>query len=130
MLVVAALAAVLSAGTATDTPARVATGPAMTDKVELSLFNRTRRVPSFTRQTKLACNVCHNGFPQLSPFGRLFKLNGYTMTGIQPITAQKDTASPLQLSLSPIAPLSVMAIVAATQVSTVVPGTLNTTTQF
>ena len=37
-------------------------------------------VPSFSRQTKLACSACHYQFPQLTPFGRMFKLNGYTLT--------------------------------------------------
>src|SRR5437773_6776469 len=35
-----------------------------------------RRVPSFSRQTGLACSACHYQFLQLTPFGRLFKLNG------------------------------------------------------
>ncbi|HTO69824.1 MAG TPA: cytochrome C [Myxococcota bacterium] len=37
-------------------------------------------VPSFARQTSLPCNVCHTEFPQLTPFGRQFKLNGYTLS--------------------------------------------------
>jgi len=38
-------------------------------------------VPAFAVQTDLACNACHvGGFgPQLTPFGREFKLKGYTM---------------------------------------------------
>ncbi|HEU4669245.1 MAG TPA: cytochrome C [Dyella sp.] len=38
-------------------------------------------VPSFARQTKLPCSACHvGGFgPQLTTFGRQFKLMGYTM---------------------------------------------------
>ncbi|MDA8364135.1 MAG: hypothetical protein M0Z84_10055, partial [Gammaproteobacteria bacterium] len=39
-------------------------------------------VPSFARQTGLPCEVCHTVFPELTPFGRLFKLNGYTLTGL------------------------------------------------
>jgi hypothetical protein len=35
-------------------------------------------VPSFARQTKLACSGCHLQFPVLNEFGRQFKLNGYT----------------------------------------------------
>ncbi len=35
-----------------------------------------RRIPSFSRQTKLACSARHYQFPQLTPFGRLCKLNG------------------------------------------------------
>ncbi len=38
-------------------------------------------VPSFARQTGQACTGCHvGGFgPQLTPFGRQFKLSGYTL---------------------------------------------------
>lgn len=38
-------------------------------------------VPSFARQTHQACVACHvGGFgPELTPFGRVFKINGYTM---------------------------------------------------
>ena len=38
-------------------------------------------VPSFARQTQLPCSACHiGGFgPQLTSFGRQFKLMGYTM---------------------------------------------------
>ncbi|MDR3416043.1 MAG: hypothetical protein P4L83_07645 [Nevskia sp.] len=35
-------------------------------------------VPLFARQTGEACEACHVSFPELTPFGRLFKLNGYT----------------------------------------------------
>jgi hypothetical protein len=34
-------------------------------------------VPSFARQTGLDCTVCHTAFPQLTPFGRYFKVHGY-----------------------------------------------------
>ena len=38
-------------------------------------------VPAFARQTEEPCQVCHvGGFgPQLTPFGRNFKLHGYTL---------------------------------------------------
>lgn len=35
-------------------------------------------LPSFARQTGQECAACHNGFPELTPYGRLFKLNAYT----------------------------------------------------
>jgi len=35
-------------------------------------------LPSFARQTGLACGACHTSFPQLTPTGRRFKLMGYT----------------------------------------------------
>jgi hypothetical protein len=38
-------------------------------------------VPLYARQTGQQCAACHNGFPELTPYGRLFKLNGYTFKG-------------------------------------------------
>ena len=38
-------------------------------------------IPSFARQTGQECAACHTAFPELTPFGRAFKLNGYTMGG-------------------------------------------------
>src|SRR6185312_2596754 len=38
-----------------------------------------RAVPSFARQTGLDCFTCHVSWPELTPTGRLFKLNGYTL---------------------------------------------------
>ena len=46
--------------------------------VSLSAANA---LPSFARQTGQACPVCHAGFPELTPYGRLFKLRGYTDLG-------------------------------------------------
>jgi hypothetical protein len=40
-------------------------------------------LPSFARQTGQECAACHNGFPELTPYGRLFKLNGYVFPGSQ-----------------------------------------------
>ncbi len=44
-------------------------------------------LPSFARQTGLACGACHTSFPQLTPLGRRFKLMGYTQTapGTKPL---------------------------------------------
>ena len=41
-----------------------------------------RAVPSFAAQTGQPCSTCHIGAfgPQLTPFGREFKIEGYTMT--------------------------------------------------
>jgi hypothetical protein len=40
-------------------------------------------VPSFARQTGMQCAMCHTAFPQLTPFGREFKLGGYTLSNEQ-----------------------------------------------
>ena len=37
-------------------------------------------VPSFARQTGLSCYACHTVFPELTPAGRDFKLEGYVMS--------------------------------------------------
>ncbi|MBI1366115.1 MAG: cytochrome C [Alphaproteobacteria bacterium] len=37
-------------------------------------------IPSFARQTGMACHACHTAYPQLTPLGRQFKMNGYTMS--------------------------------------------------
>lgn len=46
----------------------------------LATSQSANAVPSFSRQTGMACNACHiNSFgPSLTPFGRQFKLGGYT----------------------------------------------------
>ncbi|MCF6173328.1 MAG: substrate-binding domain-containing protein, partial [Campylobacteraceae bacterium] len=46
-------------------------------------------IPSFARQTGLSCAACHTVFPELTSFGRQFKLNGYTLTGIKTINETK-----------------------------------------
>lgn len=38
-------------------------------------------IPAFARQTGLRCNACHTAFPELTPTGRDFKLNGYVTGG-------------------------------------------------
>jgi hypothetical protein len=44
---------------------------------------RAHAVPSFALQTGQPCTACHVGAygPQLTPFGRAFKIGGYTQTG-------------------------------------------------
>ena len=132
MFITAALVATLSGltGPTSTVGPKIPTGGRVTSPSAISALLAGARVPSYSRQTKLACTACHYGFPQLTPFGRMFKLNGYTMTGLPAITAQKDSASRLQLSLPPIGPLSVMAITSVTSLATARPGTQATTTQF
>ena len=38
-------------------------------------------LPSYARQTGQECTACHTNFPELTQFGREFKLRGYTMDG-------------------------------------------------
>jgi hypothetical protein len=55
-------------------------------------------VPAFARQTNLECTTCHVSWPELTPTGRQFKLNGYTLGDRQSI----PLAAMLQLSRTSI----------------------------
>lgn len=48
--------------------------------VLLAHAGRAEALPSYARQTEQACAACHVGgdWPQLTPWGRFFKLSGYT----------------------------------------------------
>jgi hypothetical protein len=80
-------------------------------------------IPSFARQTKLPCSACHTQFPELNEFGRIFKLNGYTLRAIESIEDSTDGRQSLSLNLMPI--VSIMAQASATEVSRTVPGSQN-----
>lgn len=58
-------------------------------------------VPSFTRQSGQPCSSCHTVFPELTAFGRQFKLRGYAMSRGQ--QEQKPFPYSLPLSASLIA---------------------------
>lgn len=45
----------------------------------LIILPNAHAVPSFARQTGQACIACHVSFPELTPYGRYFKLTGYTI---------------------------------------------------
>lgn len=55
-------------------------------------------VPSYSRQTGLPCATCHFAPPELTPFGRKFKLDGYVFTTKPEVTDdKKDHNSALRL---------------------------------
>lgn len=67
------------------------------------LPGQAHALPAFARQTGQNCVSCHAGgqFPELTPYGRLFKLTGYTMgeravplsvMGVLSYTQVKDTS--------------------------------------
>ena len=84
-------------------------------------------LPSFARQTGMSCAMCHTVFPQLTPYGRMFKLQGYT-------TAAGMFAEPAQqhsnLSEVTSAPLAAMMQVSYTALSKSAAGKPNTYTDF
>lgn len=47
----------------------------------VGLNRPSQALPSFARQTGQPCGTCHTDYPGLTPYGRLFKLNGYTTGG-------------------------------------------------
>lgn len=83
-------------------------------------------VPSYARQTGLACEACHTVFPQLTPFGRVFKASGYTISNTSRVQ-DIDRIQHYVMSLSNTPPLSAM-VVASTS-SAAKAGDSNSSTQ-
>jgi len=95
----------------------------------LVLSGPAQAVPSFARQTGLPCASCHTVFPELTAFGRSFKLHGYTLTGTQQITAE-SSRSDSALKLNSIPPISAMLQVSFTHVQSSPSGSQNDDVQF
>jgi hypothetical protein len=49
--------------------------------LSVGMSHPAQALPSFARQTGQPCGTCHTDFFGLTPYGRLFKLNGYTAGG-------------------------------------------------
>jgi hypothetical protein len=86
----------------------------------VSLTNPSWAVPSFARQTGMACAACHTVFPELTPFGREFKLNGYVLDNIKQVTGI-DISDRQTLALNSIPPISLMAQISYTHTKTALP---------
>lgn len=82
-------------------------------------------VPSYARQTNLACNSCHYVFPELTSFGRLFKLHGYTTELTGDVVEAKDKKDRTLLRLLKTPPLSAMLQATVNRLNTRLPGTQN-----
>ena len=87
-------------------------------------------LPSFARQTGMSCTACHYSFPELTSFGRQFKLNGYTLTTVQVIEAKDDTNKVSKLKLLSSLPLSVMIQSSFTHIAKNFDGTQNNSVAF
>jgi hypothetical protein len=68
----------------------------------------------------MTCAACHTVFPELTPFGREFKLNGYVLDNIKQITGI-DIDSHQTLALNSIPPISMMVQISYTHTSTALP---------
>src|SRR5579862_10013280 len=70
-------------------------------------------LPSFARQTGQPCGACHTDFAGLTPYGRRFKIGGYTYGGgpyrttLFPSSDDSDNANKKEW----VPPISMMAIV-------------------
>jgi hypothetical protein len=89
--------------------------------LSLALYLATtpaQAVPSFARQTNLPCQSCHTVFPELTPFGRSFKMHGYTMTNVTQVEAENTG-----LKIDQLPPISAMLQVSATNARIETPST-------
>jgi len=84
--------------------------------LNVELASPSRALPSFARQTGQPCGSCHTDFAGLTPFGRRFKISGYTLAGGQYRTTLfpgwEDSSQSDKKSWVP--PISMMAIVGFT----------------
>ena len=96
------------------------------------IFNsQNYAIPSFARQTNLSCNYCHYTAPTLNSFGRMYKLNGYTLTNVESIEGVTADSSRTTVKILNNFPLSVMFSANATSVSKkIATGGDNTFVQF
>src|ERR1700692_1666203 len=80
-------------------------------------------LPSFARQTGQPCGACHTDFAGLTPYGRRFKIGGYTYGGGQYRTAlfpsSDDSTDGKEKKWVP--PISMMAITGFTNTQAALP---------
>jgi hypothetical protein len=86
-------------------------------------------VPSYSRQTGLACAVCHYAPPELTPFGRKFKWEGYTFA-TKPEVSEDGKGHNVGLHLLEALPLSGLFFTSFTSLKSPEPGTENGNFQF
>src|SRR5208337_3313386 len=88
-------------------------------------------VPSYARQTGLACSGCHYAPPELNPAGRRFKLTGYVDRADETKVIKTDGGKKrAALDLLSSLPLSVMLETSFTSLKTAQPQTQNGNFEF
>jgi hypothetical protein len=91
----------VSGGLARTSPAAVI--PTLLLLLVMALFSRrAEAVPAFASQTGQPCSMCHIGAfgPQLTPFGRAFKIGGYTQRGGEGLASEIPLALMVQGSFT------------------------------
>jgi hypothetical protein len=87
---------------------------------------KVQAVPSYARQTGLACSGCHYTPPELNPAGRRFKLLGYVDRADETKVVKTDPGKKrAALDLLASLPLSAMLETSFTSTKSPVPGTQN-----
>ena len=90
---------------------------------------RAHAVPSYSRQTGLSCSTCHYTPPELTPFGRKFKLEGYTFTTKAEVSDEKKERNS-GLHLLEEFPLSVLFFTSYTSTKSSQPANQNGSFEF
>ncbi|MGP0091379.1 MAG: cytochrome C [Xanthobacteraceae bacterium] len=86
-----------------------------------------KALPSYARQTGQPCGACHTDYPSLTPFGRRFKLLGYTTGGGEfrttpfPIPKSLDSGKDDSSDKEWVPPISMMAILGYTHTQVPLP---------
>src|ERR1700739_3111864 len=83
----------------------------------LALMRGALALPTFARQTGMACEACHTVFPELTHFGRVFKANGYVLDNLKQVRDVNSKKEQL-LELAQTPPLSIMVQVSYSQLRT------------
>src|SRR5271169_6380847 len=92
---------------------------------------RALAVPSYARQTGLACSGCHYAPPELNPAGRRFKLLGYVDRADETKVIKTDGGKKrAALDLLSSLPLSIMFETSFTSLKTAQPQTQNGNFEF
>src|SRR5438309_9873681 len=92
---------------------------------------KAEAVPSYARQTGLACSGCHYTPPELNPAGRRFKLTGYVDRADDTKVVKADGGKKrAALDLLSTLPLSAWLETSFTSTKSPVPGTQNGTIQL
>ncbi|HEV2522080.1 MAG TPA: hypothetical protein VGT24_06830 [Candidatus Acidoferrales bacterium] len=86
-------------------------------------------IPSYARQTGFPCKSCHYMPPELTPLGRAFKLNGYTMTG-KPTVTSPGKGNESALNILESFPLSVLFDTSFTSLKSPLPASQNGSFEF
>jgi hypothetical protein len=93
-------------------------------------FGVANALPSYARQTGMSCSSCHFSFPELTDFGRQFKINGYTLTMMKSLEFKDSISEITRLNLLSFLPLSAMVQSSFTHIAKDVPGTQNNSVAF